>query len=341
MSQHLEELVTHGVRHWGRFDERPVAVNPLEEYLGVTRRAKRLRLKEWIGWTLMHPELSSSMILQDAHYLASSELYVRDAATGRLTEHARNAGGGSLRLPEMLYNSAPSIDKKGYRVAYEFGPKGGTHRIQAEVEGTEDQLPVTVDLVLDGSRASAALSVSQPLAPRGAMYTHKIIFPTSGTITVGDHTYVFDGDRDLAILDEHKTFLPYRTTWLWGTFAQFTPAGIVGANFCQRPMQPGTEEESCLWVPTPAGPVAAPLNDVVFTADSDDSLSPWKVRSGDGSLDLTFTPDGRKDVKHQLVLFAIDYWQLYGTYSGTVTAGGASHAVDAVRGVLENMNARL
>jgi hypothetical protein len=274
-------------------------------------------------------------------------MYVRDAATGRLTQHSRNVPGGSLKLPEELYGSSPSVEKKGYRIDYDFGPKGGTHRITAEIEGTETELPVSIDLTLDGSRASAPLSVSEPLAPRGAMYTHKLVFPASGTVTVGDHTYAVRPDRDLAILDEHKSLLPYRTRWLWGTFATMSSSGpdgpreIVGANFCERPTQPGTEEESCLWVPTPAGPVAAPLNDVTFAADCTDRLSPWKITSADGCLDVTFTADGRKDVRHQLGILAIDYWQLYGTYSGTVTAGGVTHAVDTVRGVLEHMKARL
>jgi heme oxygenase (biliverdin-producing, ferredoxin) len=33
------------------------------------------------------------------------------------------------------------------------------------------------------------------------------------------------------------------------TFMQRTADGFVGANFAQRPIRPGTEEESCLWVP--------------------------------------------------------------------------------------------
>ncbi|HVX54062.1 DUF2804 family protein [Nocardioides sp.] len=330
-----EELAPLGRRQYGRFDRRPIFVNPLEPYLGGTRRARRLRLKEWIGWTLMHPELSCSMILQDAHYLASSELYVRDAASGRLTQHARNLRGGSLHLPERLYPSQPSVDAKGYAIGYDFGPEGGRHTIEVDIAGTATELPVSVRLTLDGAHAGAPLSVSQPLGRKAAMYTHKAVFPAAGSVTVGDHTYTFDPARDLAILDEHKTFLPYRTRWLWGTFATVDADGIVGANFCRRPAVAGTPGESCLWLPAPYR--CEGLDDVELAPESEDSLAPWRVRSADGRLDVVFTPDGRKDVKHQLVLFAIDYWQLYGTYAGIV----GDRRVEGVRGVLESMKARL
>jgi len=334
----METLVTDGHRATGLFGGRPTRVNPLDGFSGPRRALQRLRLKEWIGWTFMHPELSASMILQDANYLASSEIYVRDATSKRLTQHAANARGGSLALPEVLYGSSPAFERRGYRIAYDLGPLGGTHRIHVDVAAKGDEPAISAELELDGSRASAPLSVSQPLIPRGEMYTHKLIFPVAGALTVGDHTYAFDAERDLVILDEHKTFLPYRTHWLWGTFAVQYADGIVGANFCERPDVPGTPGESCLWLPGLGGvPECVPLDQVAFVAESHDPLARWHGFSKDGRLDVTFVPDGRKDVKHQLGVIAIDYWQLYGTWSGTV----GDRQVEAVRGVMEKMDARL
>ncbi|MGZ4452932.1 MAG: DUF2804 family protein [Nocardioides sp.] len=334
----METLVTHGHRATGLFDVRPTRVNPLDAFPAPRRAVQRLRLKEWIGWTFMHPELSASMILQDANYLASSEIYVRDAVSQRLTQHSASARGGSLKLPEAFYGSSPRIVRPGYRIAYDLGPLGGTHRLHVDIAAKGDEPAIRAELELDGAGSSAPLSVSQPLLPRGQMYTHKLVFPVSGSLSVGEHTYEFRADRDLVILDEHKTFLPYRTHWLWGTFAVRHEDGIVGANFCERPDAPGTPGESCLWLPDPSGrPACIGLDEVAFVAESDEPLARWHGFSHDGLLDVTFTPDGRKDVKHQLLVAAIDYWQLYGTWSGTV----AGRRVTQVRGVMEKMDARL
>ncbi|MFS0673526.1 DUF2804 domain-containing protein [Ornithinibacillus sp. 179-J 7C1 HS] len=325
------QLVVDGVRLHGRFAARPHDVDPLDESSKFPRALRKFRLKEWVGFTLMHPEISSSMILQDAHYLASSEIYVRDKQG--LVEHSRNVRGGSLNLSHVLFPSAMAIDSKGYRIAYDWADKPeGRHRINVTVEATEDQEAITMNLELDGSNASAPLSVSSPL-PGGSMYTHKLAYPASGTVTVGDRTYTFDPSRDLAVLDEHRTILPYRTTWVWGTFACNTPDGIIGANFAERPIVPGTDEESCLWTPGECEPLA----DITFTKTSLDPLAPWRMTSADGRLDVTFTPEDRKGVKHQLVLASIDYWQMVGTYSGTV----AGYEVKDARGVCESMKARL
>lgn len=326
-----EQLVVDGVRRHGRFETRPLDVDPLDESSWLPRGLRRFRLKEWVGFTLLHPELSSSMILQEAHYLASSEIYVRDQYG--MVEHSRNVRGGSLQLPHQLFPSSPSIDVKGYRISYDWAdtPKG-QHRIKVTVDATPEKAGISMDLELDGSFASAPLSVSSPL-PGGSMYTHKVAYSTSGTVTVSDRTYIFDPSRDIAILDEHRTVLPYRTTWLWGTFATITPDGVIGANFAERPIVEGTDEESCLWTPD----ACESLADISFEPSSNEPLAPWTITSTDGRLDVIFTPEDRKDVKHQLVVASIDYWQMVGTYTGTI----AGIEVKNVRGVCESMRARL
>lgn len=335
MHETPQRLVVDGVRRYGRLTARPLEVNPLDEYAGLRRRLKRLRLKKWVGWTLVHPEVYSSMILQDAHYLASSEIYLRDAATGELHEHARNARGGSLRLPDQLWGARAGIDKDGYRIRYQLAEPDGVHRVSVDIAATEKDPAFFAELELDGSGASAPLSVSSRL-PGGTMYTHKAVFPASGVYRVGDREIVFDPTRDFAILDEHHSLLPYRTRWVWGTFATRVGGQIVGANFVDRPELPGEPEESCLWTPG----AAEPLADIAFSARTTDPLAPWDIRSADGRLDVVFTPDGRKEVRHQLGLAAIDYFQLYGRYTGSVrSTDGTAYDID-VTGVCESMRMR-
>ena len=334
---HDTRLVSEGTRRYGRLTERPGRVNPLDEFSGPERLLRRLRLKEWLGFTLTHPDWASSMILQDAHYLASSEIYAAERGSGVSLQHAANAAGGSLRLPQSLPGSRPGLRKPGYLLEYEFSDGGGPHRIRIDIAATDSAPAFAGDLELDAARASAPLSVSHKM-PGGRLYTHKALFGVSGTLRAGDAEIVFDPSRDLAILDEHKSFLPYRTRWLWGTFGTRADGAPVGANFGARPSVPGEEEESGLWVPG----ACEPLADIAFTPRSSDRMARWSVTSADGRLDADFTPQGRKDVRHQLGLFEIDYFQLYGTYRGTMRSlDGTAYPVAAAHGVLESMRARL
>jgi len=96
----------------------------------------------------------------------------------------------------------------------------------------------------------------------------------------------------------------------------------------------GEADESCIWV---AGS-CEPLTDVSFRRlSAGGPRSPWHVTSADGRLDLAFEPEGSKSVKHQLGLFAIDYFQLFGSYRGTL----AGRPLDSVHGVCESFRARL
>ena len=346
-----DRLVDGGVRRWGRLAARPAAVNPLDEAAGTpyaprashapraARALRRLRLKEWVGWTFAHPEVWSSLIVQEANYLASTECYVHEAATGALHQHAAHARGGTVRPPERLYGGSVAFARHGADVAYDFAEEGGRHRVRFGFPATGGAAEVSGELTLDGAAACPPLSVSSPL-PGGAMYTHKLAFPAEGVLRVGTREYVFDPARDLALLDEHRTFLPYRTRWVWGTFAHRVapgPEGVVGANFARRPVVPGSAEESCLWVPG----AVEPLSDIAFTRHGTGALAPWHMASRDGRLDVVFTPAGSKAVRQRLLVAAIDYVQWYGTYAGTVRGAEGTYAVREARGVCETMRARL
>ncbi|MEY9930140.1 hypothetical protein ABH926_004782 [Catenulispora sp. GP43] len=337
MAADHDRLVVSGIRRYGRLPARPTVVDPLAEYQGLARARRRLRLKEWVGFTLLHPEVYSSLILQDAHYLASSEIYVFDRTATVLHQHAANARGGSLNLPHNLMDNSCAIDRPGYHVAYDFSEHTGRHHIKIDVAATGEAPAITGDLTLDATAASAPLSVSSRL-PGGQMYTHKALYPVSGTLRFGDTSVAFSPDRDLAVLDEHRSLLPYRTRWVWGTFAMPTEEGPAGANFVNRPEVPGQPEESCLWTP---GACEA-LADVRFHKQGGDPNAPWLITSADGRLDVVFTPEGRKTVKRHLGVVAIDYFQMFGRYAGTVRAeDGTVTVVKDVHGVCESMDARM
>lgn len=294
-----DTVVAGGTRTWGRLPERPLDVNPLDAYRGLSRRWHDFRLKEWVGFTLFHPELFSSMIIQDAKYLATSEFYVHDRATGMLDEHAANGRRDALALPSagLLFGGVCRFETPGFQLRYDFDADAGRHSIRTAIAATPKARAI------------------------------------SGELTVGERAYRFEAARDFAIIDEHRSQLPYGTAWTWGTFALRTEAGgIAGANFAARRQPAGSEEESCIWVPG----VVRPLSDITFTPASADPLAPWRVTSADGRLDATFTPEGRKGVHQNFGLVAIDYFQLYGSYDGAV----AGIPVSGVHGVLEKMRMR-
>ncbi len=329
-------LSTAGRIEFGRFEDRPSNADPTEGAGWPARWLRRTRLKEWVGFLVVHPEWSTSFIMQDAKYLASSDFFAYHRPTDRL--HARQAVAppGALRLPSDLPDATCRFVRDGYSLEFAFDRADGAHRVLIDIAASEHSDAIRGELTLDTTASSAPLSVSAKL-PRGSLYTWKQVFAVGGTLSVGDEAIVFDPDRDLAIIDEHRSLLPYRTDWTWGTFA-FRDAGrIVGANVATRPQLPDQEEESSLWIDGDCEPLA----DVSFTAKGDDPLGPWTIASDDGRLEVTFEPSRRNTVRHQLGVFAVDYFMMYGTYRGVVRGTHRTCDVDGVSGVCEKMRARL
>ncbi|MCL2515615.1 MAG: DUF2804 domain-containing protein [Microbacteriaceae bacterium] len=330
-----DSLVTRGSRAWGRLPERPRDANPLDAHPALTRRWHNFRTKEWVGFTLVHPELAGSMIVQDAKYLASAEIYAYELSGGALHEHAANGKRTALALPaRLMFGASGRFETPGFALRYDFDTDAGRHDIRIDVAATATAAALTGRLALDAAHASAPLVVSARLDERGGtMFTHKRIYPVSGALTVGEREHRFDPARDFAIVDEHRSQLPYRSDWTWGTFALRTASGeIAGANFAERAQPAGEDEESGIWL---SGAVE-PLADVAFAPTSDAPDAPWRVRSADGRLDVVFTPDGRKGVRKNFGVVAIDYWQAFGRYDGTL----AGTPVSGARGVLEQMRMR-
>ncbi|MGV0635316.1 DUF2804 domain-containing protein [Mycolicibacillus trivialis] len=333
-----DALVTSGARNYGRFDDRVPITNPADAYRGFSRLWHRFRLKEWIGFLLVHPEMSGAMIMQDVRYIASSELFIRDVRTNRLVEKDVILRGGSIGLPpDLRHGGRCTVEKSGYRLQYGFELSAKTISLEFDCAADRRGPAIAGSLTLDVEDAIPALSISAKITPTIDYYTFKQPFPAEGTVTVGDRTYAFDRTRDFALIDENRSYFPYSTRWTWGTFATRVPAGVISSSFVDRSELSDADDESSNWVP---GGVE-PLVGITFEFDPANPMSTARVRDRDGRLDVTFTPSGHKDVDVNLLAAAIDYIQVAGTYRGTVTSlAGEVFTFAEAPGVLERMKTR-
>lgn len=161
-----DHLVGGGVRRYGRFAQRFRDTNPLDAYRGIARLWHRWRLKEWVGFTLIHPQLSGAMIMQDAKYLASSELFVRDRSTGGAAEKAVTLRGGGVTLPdELLHGGTCTVAKRGYLLRYDFDERAGTGTVQFDCAADASGPAISGTLTLHLREAAPALSISAKITP--------------------------------------------------------------------------------------------------------------------------------------------------------------------------------
>lgn len=333
-------LVEFGRIQTGFFREPPRRVDMLaaaRPRIPGGRLGRRLRLKEWVGFGICHPELYGGMLIQHAGYAASGTVYLYDRIARQLHEWTLVSAPWKLQMPEHLWQGETRIGRPGRQMHFEHRLDDGAHRIRIEL-GASRRLPalkVELDLAQDHPRVEP-LVVSLPIGSAHHTYTHKAPLATSGRIRIGDRQFDFDPGRDIANLDEQKTFYPYRSQWMWGSFAVRTDEGrVVMLNLVNQMTPLDHPGEDAMWVDGRLQFLERPQ----FEPEADGRS--WQVRDPEGRIRLRFEAKGAKRERMNLGLAAIDYVQHFGPWSGELLdADGHVHRIAGAWGAFEQMRAR-
>jgi hypothetical protein len=285
--------------------------------------------KRWQALFLATPQAMISLAIVDAGYLSSGILSVFDRGARRMLIDSNPV------LPP-LFASVGDEPNEGMR-ALLSGP-----RIGARIERSGGRILATarwgnaaLDLALDARGAPPAMSAAARLGPGRFNFTQKLVgLAAEGEIRVGNARFLARGEP--AGLDFTHGYLARDTSWRWA-FASARQGGrLIGFNLSEGFMDAGAGENA-LWVdgaPCSVGPVR-------FEFDPSAPLAPWRIRGGDGSVDLTFQPEGYRSQSVNLKVVVSKYVQPFGVFSGYVTTtSGDRLTLDSLPGVTEDHTAR-
>jgi hypothetical protein len=274
----------------------------LKDAPGILQR--RLLEKRWQYVFVATSEMMLSLAVIDCGYLSTGICAVFDRGGRRLLIDDNPvlppfcaqvgddpADGMSARLV------GPGIDARLQRA-------GGRVSIRAK------WAHAGVDLMLDANRAPPPISaVADAGAPGRFDYTQKAaLLPAEGEVRAANVRFTVQGE--LAGLDYTHGFLARETAWRWAFACGRAGSRPVAFNFSEGFL--GGEGENAIWIdgdPQPAGPVR-------FEFDKHAPMSPWRVRSGDGGVDLSFAPEGHRAQDIDLKLISSRYVQPFGVWSG-------------------------
>ncbi|HOD06863.1 MAG TPA: DUF2804 domain-containing protein [Myxococcota bacterium] len=340
-----EKMVVDGKAQYGRYNTPFRDVNLLDARIDVfgvpvVRPLRTLRLKEWSHVAIVGAEVTIGTAVVDAKYISNAWFWAADRKTGRFIEHAAQAGGGAINTSQQLFDGRTAFRSGGFKVDIHDNLDRNQHAYHIEIAAKGDLPAVRADFLLQFDwQKNTPLVVVLPAAEGRPFYTHKCVCPVTGVVAVGNRVYQLEADRDFAMLDVQKTYYPYKIFWEWATFAGLDGKGrLVGINLCHNLISDDeTWNENCLWVDgklTSLGPAR-------FEYDPSDHLKPWHLRTTDGTVDLEFRPEGKRDGLIDAKILLSDYHQPYGTFHGFVTAGdGERIEIDGLRGVTEDHKAK-
>lgn len=281
---------------------------------GAPRFWKNFRLKEWQHYGIITPTHYFGFVIFDAKFTAASFFYVYDRLAGQRFEHVRQGRADVLRVAGQMYDDLSLFQTDGYRLRFENHLDRGFHRILPDIREKRDCPAVKGEIIVheDLDAVEPLVQVS-PVTPVRPFYTHKAAVPASGVIRIGSEEILLEKSVCIALIDEQKTYYPYSSFWKWGTAAVRTPEGkIMAFNLCRNMIADDEDfNENCFW-----------RDGRIFFLKAarfefGDVVKPWKMKTTDGRLDLSFVPSGERAGKMNIAgLIRSDFHQPFGLYNG-------------------------
>ena len=300
------------------------------------RWLRRLRLKEWEHIGILAESFYLGIALVDAKFLGVSWCCFFDRKSLDTVEHTRKFMPGNIKVP-------PDLGKGDLQ-----GRAGGKYVIEIQNRLREGYHRITVEIREHGGRPSFHAEVKLherkgetqpiiallPIGPQRPFFTHKSACPVEGEVRIGTRRLDLKPDRDVALLDYHRTYFPYRTHWEWATCAGFDKRGkLIGVNLTKGIIsRDDLFNENGVWY----GNTLTPVGRVDFRIPNDPK-DLWHMKTDDGAVDLTFKPQGQRMERIRVGPLTSSYTQPFGLFSGKLRDGeGMVHTVEDMFGIAED-----
>lgn len=294
-----------------------------------------LSQKRWIYNAFASEEVFIGCAVVSLSYATSALLFVADLAEKRLLFDASFMGGP---LAARFTDGG-----QGDRSAVFRGkaPNGRTARLGVGDHGLHLEVPGALRVRVSSRPGSAAPAIGAVVPVEGgyANATEKRYVGARGSIEVfGDAPRRFFAERALLGVDHTRGYLARRTAWRWAYMMGETTQGkTVVVNLVEGFVG---EPECSVWIDG----VLHPVGEGRFSYDPAEPLSPWRVTTTCGAVDLQFKPFAIHREKKDLVIVKSNFLQPVGGWSGTVRlpeargGGTATHFLDDVPGVSEHQD---
>lgn len=308
----------------------------LRDPFGTARGAlaRRFRFHQFQFLGGLSEQLVFGCAIVDTRVVGSAFVYCYDPATRRRVERSvKRPLGLGMRGSDAPETGTTSFTAGGTRVT-----------MTATAEPRERRLVVEAGAVAIDAVFSEETPPMEPMrlctraGATGWVYARKTAgVGVRGTLRWDDRTFDLGALGLFGHHDWSAGFMRRETFWNWGCLAGRAADGrVAGLNVSCGVNETGVTE-NCFWVDGRLHKV----DTVSFDYDQRDLMRPWRLRSGDGRVDLVFTPEGMHVERVNAVLLATNFHQLFGRFTGTLTTvAGDRVAIERMLGFCEDHYAK-
>ena len=325
---------------FGRFAETVAIINGRDTSLRTpmggqaSAFARHFHYKQFQYFGIVSDQLLVGCALADTAWMALAFVYVFEPATGKLEEYTwRSPLSRALAMSQSPCQGSSRFQQGKVDIQMGYGREGSSLIKTLSVDCPALQLQAQI--VEPDSFQPMSLCTRTGI--NGWTYANKVAgVPVSGSLAWQQQ------HRDLATMDAfgHHDFsagyMRRDTFWNWACMTGKTGDTAIGFNLSCG-VNETSETENCIWLDGQLEKV----DTVHFEYQADDLLMPWSIHSSDGKVALGFQPEGRHVEKLNLGIFASNFNQIFGRFSGRLqTNDGRTLELEKQYGFVEEQFAK-
>ncbi len=328
----------------GVLKEAGYATSLVRRYDRSAIKGGALRIKEWDYYCIIGGDIVLALTIADNSYMSLDSVSLLNLKTG--FQHTWSMMDwltlGKRGFPATSVKGDVAVEKPAY--ALRFENDGQTRVLTVRVDNFDGDKPLTARVALtDAPRDSMVIATPFPAKKTAFYYNQKInCLRAEGDVTFDGQTYPFRKETATAVLDWGRGVWTYNNTWYWGSASGYVDGVPFGMNLGYGFGDTSAASENMLFY----NGVAHKLEEVDFgipqTADGRDAfMSPWRLTSSNGRLDLAFAPIMDRASRTNALIIESDQHQVFGAFSGTVVLDdGAKLSIRNLIGFAEKVKNR-
>jgi len=298
----------------------------------------RFMEKRWCYLGIINPDIIFGCAVIHLGYISSAFVFGFDRKESRMIEHAPVF----FPLGQVCFDRSPEAGVTSYQSL-----RG---RLCITHDQTACKKTVNAGFYLPGRSIKAEIEMTEPdggLLPmhflmamkdkRPAFTTKSAGLKAKGKIMLNRKPFNLDPENTFAVFDWTHGFYPRHTSWNWACGAGVAHDGTkIGFNFSSGVYENDLLENT-IWINgKPEG-----TGEMIFTYDPQNPLLPWQIKSLDGLITLTFTPEGIRRANDTLFIIKSRFIQPCGSFEGSIKTGETSPIhFSNVGGVVEEHHAK-